>query len=78
ITVDMLLTYGADVNLRDNRGTNAIYWAVVNGHTDIVKRLLVANADIHVIDDRGWTVLDHAKASHHEKITALLEQQTVS
>jgi ankyrin repeat protein len=37
--VILLLTHGVDVNLRDENGFNASYWAQVNKHSDILNLL---------------------------------------
>ena len=34
--VKLLLTYGADINLRDSNGFNAAHWAKINEFVDIV------------------------------------------
>jgi len=34
-----LLTHGVDVNLRDENGFNASYWASVDKHTEIISLL---------------------------------------
>lgn len=33
------MTYGADINLRDNNGFNAAHWAKLNEHKDIVEMI---------------------------------------
>lgn len=34
--VKLLLTYGADINLRDSNGFNAAHWAKISEFADIV------------------------------------------
>lgn len=34
--VKLLIKYGADINLRDNNGFNAAYWAKMNEFSEIV------------------------------------------
>ena len=43
--VDALLSAGADVKLRDDRGFNALMWAAEIGRAGIVKKLIAAGAD---------------------------------
>ena len=33
------MTYGADINLRDNNGFNAAHWAKLNEHKEIVEMI---------------------------------------
>ena len=37
--VKLLLTAGADVNIKNNDGDTALIWASYNGYTEIVKLL---------------------------------------
>ena len=47
--VDVLIRHGANVNSKENwRGQNALMWAAAEGHTDVVKTLLQAGADMKV------------------------------
>ena len=41
----LLISHGADVNKARNNGTTPLSIAVQNGHTEVVKELLAANAD---------------------------------
>lgn len=57
--VDLLLSYGANVELRDCYGRTALYEAA--GHSgDIVKMLLENGLDINARDDEGETALLYA------------------
>jgi ankyrin repeat protein len=59
--VDLLLTRGLDVNVRE-RGDNtyAMHWAAAAGHLDVVSRLadrggdVVGHGDDHALDVIGW------------------------
>lgn len=77
--VEVLLTHGFDVNLRDraDRAT-ALYWAAQGGHLDIVKRLVEAGAKVKGEDDEhemgviGWaTNFQHLR---HEVAEFLMAQ----
>jgi len=72
--VELLIQLGADIHTRDNRGTNAVYWAAEKGHNGVVELLIRHGADVDAIDDRGWSALDHARASQNTALTAILEQ----
>lgn len=46
------------INHRDNSGNSALYYAVVNGHLDVVKALIKAGASINnVVTNQGETPL---------------------
>ncbi|WP_338966784.1 ankyrin repeat domain-containing protein [Spiroplasma endosymbiont of Lonchoptera lutea] len=55
--VKLLLENGANINLQNNNGNNALITAVENGHTDIVKLLLKNGADINHQNKFGITPL---------------------
>jgi ankyrin repeat protein len=59
--VDLLLTRGLDVNIRDKGdNTYAMHWAAAAGHLDVVSRLaerggdVVGHGDDHALDVIGW------------------------
>ena len=59
--VDLLLTRGLDVNIRDKGdNTYAMHWAAAAGHLDVVGRLaerggdVVGHGDDHALDVIGW------------------------
>ena len=47
--VSYLMENGADINRRDNRGMNALYWASSNGHREIVEALISHKSDVDVL-----------------------------
>ena len=52
--VDALLARGAKPDARGPRGQTALMWAVAQKHVEVVKRLLLARADVHSRSDT-WT-----------------------
>ena len=66
-----LLDAGADVKPQNKRnGASALHYAASVGHTEIVKLLLKAGADVNAKDFQGRTPLDVARG---EKTRAVLE-----
>ncbi len=66
-----LLDAGADVKPQDKRnGASALHYAAIVGHTEIVKLLLKAGADVNAKDFQGRTPLDVAQG---QKTRAALE-----
>ena len=53
--VDLLLTRGLDVNVREpGDNTCGMHWAAANGHLDVVRRLADGFGDLHQMDVIGW------------------------
>lgn len=71
--VQLLLNYGADVNVQDEDGSTALMCASEHGHLDIV-RLLVAQptCDINVTDNDGSNAFSIAMENGHKAIGVLL------
>lgn len=68
-----LLSKNADPNTPDVEGETALYSAARYGHTEIVRLLAEAKADVnHAYGDFGETPL-HAAISHPDTVSALLE-----
>ena len=49
----MLVSNGANVNLRDNEGRTALFYAAANGQTSLIRQLLRMGAYINATDARG-------------------------
>ncbi|VDM78756.1 unnamed protein product, partial [Strongylus vulgaris] len=58
-----LLSYGADVNAKDKNGHNALMKAVQAGYLDLVKLLLLFDADLKAVDAQGQSVYEINKTS---------------
>ena len=52
---DKLLAKGAKVDEKDEYGRTALWYASLNGHTDVAIKLIRAGADIHVKDFEGYS-----------------------
>lgn len=59
-TIDLLLSRGADLDRRDDRGRNALMIAAERGHEDVVRHLMETGADPLVKDRDGKTAIDLA------------------
>lgn len=72
--VKLLITGGADVNIKDNRGYTALMRINLYGGTEIADALLQAGADPNHIGEKGWTPLMEAAAKNRADIVDLLLQ----
>ncbi len=76
-TVRLLLTTTIDVNHVNNLGWTALLEAVILGdggpaHTDIVRQLIAAKANLNLADRQGVTPLQHAVQRNQTAVAALL------
>jgi ankyrin repeat protein len=73
--VQKLLQQGAKVvNEKDSNGLTALMWAARSGHTEVMKSLVDAGADMNLRDcaSNGWTALIHAVHKNQNKAVLLL------
>uniref|UniRef100_A0A8D0FL52 Cortactin binding protein 2 n=1 Tax=Strix occidentalis caurina TaxID=311401 RepID=A0A8D0FL52_STROC len=63
---------GLDINYSCEDGYSALYSAATNGHTDCVRLLLSAEAQVDAADKNGFTPLCSAVAQGHVKCAELL------
>uniref|UniRef100_A0A8C4K8A3 Cortactin-binding protein 2 n=1 Tax=Dromaius novaehollandiae TaxID=8790 RepID=A0A8C4K8A3_DRONO len=63
---------GLDINYSCEDGYSALYSAAMNGHTDCVRLLLTAEAQVDAADKNGFTPLCSAVAQGHVKCAELL------
>ena len=70
---DILTNHPVNINAQEYLfGDTALNWAAYKGHTEMVKILLEANADIHAQDKHYTTPLHDAAQSGHTEIVKIL------
>ncbi len=76
----LLIAGGADVNQRGAGGKTAIFHAALAGagYANCVETILAAGADLHLVDDRGHTVLSAVAAAENYPMFNLLMQAGAS
>ena len=77
--VRRLLETEIDVDHVNDLGWTALLEAVILGdgglrHTEIVRLLVDAGADVTIADREGVTALEHAHAAGYDEIVAILER----
>ncbi len=71
--VDILLRSGAEINVSvEGSGITALACAVGKGHTDTVRLLIEAGADLETVDKQGTTPLMTAQSNGSDEIVKLL------
>lgn len=74
VTAQLLIERGADVNLKDKRGTSPIMTAAREGHVAVVKLLLDKGADPNGKNKDGESAISRAAAEGHAEIEAILKR----
>ncbi len=59
--IDFIKNYSGDVNSVNKNGITALMWATQNGHTEAVKKLIAAGANVNAVDSKGDTALSLTK-----------------
>ena len=71
-SVQFLISVGADINIRNQRGDTPLFDAAYAGDTSIVRLLLEADAEINSMNNFGQTPLIRASRKGHVDIVQLL------
>ena len=69
---EALISKGASLNLRNKHGDTPMMRCQSD---EVVTVLLRHGADISVRDDRGWTILDIAKANRWDRIVEEIQKR---
>ena len=62
-----------DTEARDQYGATALMGAAAEGHTEVLKLLLDAKANVQAEDRNGWTALMWASSAGLAELVALLK-----
>ena len=60
IALKALIQYGAWIDSKDTLGLTPLFYAGSIGNTECVLRLLLAKAELEIVDEHGRTVLHQA------------------
>ena len=70
--VERAITEGANVNSRDNTGTTALMYLVLNGYAEVAELLLKNSAEVNMKSNLGYTALMLASSNGYTDIAELL------
>jgi len=70
--IELLISHGADINVKQQRGVSPLHSAAHNGNLAIVKLLIENGADKESIMDSGQTPKDMAREENHVEIVDFL------
>ena len=68
----VLLEYGVDPDMRDNKNTTALHNAARFGQLECITELVQSGANIEAVTDQRWTPLHTAVRQCQEEAVALL------
>ena len=67
--------YGSNINLKDDNGQTALYWAAEKGHTTILKLLIGYNANLYTQDNNHESLVHAAARAPHKECLVYLSRQ---
>lgn len=72
-TVVRLINNGVNVNVKSN-GMLPIHYAAKYNRVNMIKTLITAGSEIHLLCDKGYTALAHAKKSNAKEAEMFLRR----
>ncbi len=72
--VEMLITHGASVQVKDDRGETPLHKACINGHQDIVELLIASGSEVEARSTDGSTPLHMAAYGQHLEVVRFLQK----
>jgi len=72
--VALLLSHGADPNLREEEGNTPLHAAAQNGDSEMVRSLLFNGADLTISNKNGKMPIDIASEAGHAETLAVLKE----
>lgn len=73
---EALLQQGAAINAPDSAGRTALVLAVIQGHSELVRRLLALGANPALADSEGLDALAHARRLGRDDMARLIEARS--
>mmetsp|Transcript_24236 Transcript_24236/g.36348 ORF Transcript_24236/g.36348 Transcript_24236/m.36348 type:complete len:302 (+) Transcript_24236:87-992(+) len=69
----ILITFGGDINYRDDIGKTPAMWACLQGNTGALKILMLSNADLNIRGKDGRNARDLAKLVNQKHMVDILD-----
>jgi ankyrin repeat protein len=70
--IQLLLKYGANVNIQDTKGQTPLHYAISYNQAYIAERLIQTGADVNIQDTKGQTPLHYAARYNQTHIAKIL------
>ncbi|MFT4314280.1 MAG: ankyrin repeat domain-containing protein [Wolbachia pipientis] len=74
----ILLEYGASIEVKNNDGMTALHWTAKNGHLGVAKLLAEKEANVHAIDNNGRKPIHVAVLNGYRNVVELFLSRGVS
>jgi ankyrin repeat protein len=75
--IDLLLKFGANINLKSDEGHTFLIKAIQSGPVETAIHLIESGADVFLSDSDGKLPIDHAKERNSSLLMSILEQEKV-
>jgi ankyrin repeat protein len=74
-TAEVMMQYGAEVDIRSDNGWTPLIWASIKGRTKAVDFLLGHGANVNICNDDGWNALTGAFFKRRTEIVTILQEK---